>query len=176
MNLKHNICVSLILFFLLGTTSSLLALEADDLVGIWKTADTEFGYSHVEIYKEDDKYHGKVVFLSNPTYSEKEAKSVKGAKEGELRKDLQNPDKELRDRNINGLKLVTGFKFNGRQWLGGQVYDPESGKTYKGKMWLNKNKTLGLRGFIGVSVFGRSTVWTRVKKATEEKVIKQSKE
>jgi len=139
-----------------------LAVEADDLIGTWKTADTEFGYSHIEVYKENGKYQGKIVYLSNPLYTEKEAKTVKGAAAGEVRRDIQNPDKSKRSRELIGLDIVSDFSFRGKQWLGGKVYDPESGKTYKGKMWLNKNGTLGLRGFIGVSVFGRSTTWKRV--------------
>ena len=47
------------------------------------------------------------------------------------------------------------------KWNGGWVYDPESGSTYKAEMQLNGPDVLKLRGFIGMSWFGRTETWTR---------------
>ena len=49
----------------------------------------------------------------------------------------------------------------GNTWAKGTIYDPEDGKTYKCKMTLTDPKTLGVRGYIGISLIGRTTVWTR---------------
>jgi uncharacterized protein (DUF2147 family) len=74
--------------------------------------------------------------------------------------DVQNPDATLRDHPLCGLKIGDGFKVDGPNTAsGGHIYDPESGKTYNGKM-ERKGDTLKLRGFIGVSVFGRTEIWT----------------
>lgn len=144
-------------------SASLSAADADAIVGVWKTATTENGYSHVEIYQENGKYHGKIIFLSEPNYTELDVKKFRGkVKVGEVRRDQANPDKGKRNDPILGLKIVSNFMQVGNQWRQGRVYDPESGKTYKGKIWLNKNGTLSLRGFVGISAFGRSTVWTPV--------------
>ena len=48
------------------------------------------------------------------------------------------------------------------RWAGGMIYDPNSGNTYKGTMRLVDRNTLKLRGYIGISLFGRSDTWTRV--------------
>ena len=51
------------------------------------------------------------------------------------------------------------------EWTGGSLYDPESGKIYSGKIALNPNGTLNLRGYIGISLFGRAEVWSRFTQA-----------
>jgi len=119
------------------------------------------GYSQVEVYLDKGKYQGKVVYLSNPNYTQAEEKSEGGkVQAGKPRHDINNPDKSKRNEPILGMQIVFDFVRKGNQWRGGKVYDPESGKTYKGKMWLNSNGTLGLRGFVGIAAFGRSTTWT----------------
>jgi len=98
---------------------------------VGKTLPSEAGYSHIKIYKENGKYQGEIVFLSNPGYSEKEAKELNGkVKVGEARRDLSNPDKSKHQDPLIGMKLVSGFKLKGKQWKGGKVYDPESGLVF----------------------------------------------
>ena len=47
------------------------------------------------------------------------------------------------------------------EWKGGDIYDPESGKTYSSYMFLKDKNTLKVRGYVGISLFGRTEVWTR---------------
>lgn len=156
--IKYLLLISLFL-----AAQSLFAVEADDILGVWKTATTENGYSQVEIYKENGRYQGKIIYLSEPNYTDADIKRYgAGVVKGEPRTDMANPNKSKRKDPIQGLKIVSDFVLKGNQWKNGRVYDPESGKTYKGKMWLNKDGSLSLRGFVGISAFGRSTVWTRV--------------
>ena len=62
---------------------------------------------------------------------------------------------------VIGLVILTGFKFNGDDgWKGGDIYDPESSKTYSSGIYLKDKNTLKLRGFIGISLFGRTETWT----------------
>ncbi len=120
--------------------------EADAVIGEWLT---EGGESLVEIYKCDDKYCGKIVWLMDPK-----------DKDGTDKLDTNNPDPSGKKQKIIGLKLVRDFKYKGKnKWGGGKIYDPDNGKTYSCKMSLEGNK-LKLRGYIGVSVLGRTTVWT----------------
>jgi uncharacterized protein (DUF2147 family) len=73
-----------------------------------------------------------------------------------------NPDPILRSRALLGITILLGFDYAGDQvWKGGTIYDPNSGKTYKSTMKLINRNTLKVRGFIGVSLFGRSDTWTR---------------
>ena len=75
--------------------------------------------------------------------------------------DKENPDEARRNDPIIGLNLVKGFTYKGsNKWAGGTIYDPNNGKTYKCKIKLEGNQ-LKVRGFIGVSLLGRTAVWVR---------------
>jgi uncharacterized protein (DUF2147 family) len=76
--------------------------------------------------------------------------------------DRQNPDAALRNRPLCGLAVGTGFQQSDTAHLtDGQLYDPKSGHTYRGTITANGD-TLQLRGYIGISLFGRSETWQRV--------------
>lgn len=90
--------------------------------------------------------------------------SIAGSPSGDEEReyDDRNPDPALRNRRLQGLTIMTGFTHSGDgRWTGGRVYDPNSGKTYKCTVTLLDANTLKLRGYIGVSLFGRSETWTR---------------
>lgn len=76
--------------------------------------------------------------------------------------DDRNPDPSLRTRKLDGLAIMTGFEYDGDgRWKNGTVYDPNSGKTYRCTLTLIDAGTVKIRGYIGVSLFGRSEIWTR---------------
>jgi uncharacterized protein (DUF2147 family) len=78
------------------------------------------------------------------------------------RLDELNPDPALCSRALRGITILQGFHYAGEQvWQGGTIYDPNSGKTYKSTITLVDRNTLKVRGFVGVSLFGRSDTWTR---------------
>ena len=84
----------------------------------------------------------------------------------ETQKDTKNPDKALQKRNIIGLKFLSGFEYSEKsnRWKSGKVYDPKSGKTYDAKMVLkNGGNTLEMRGYIGISLLGRTEKFERVR-------------
>jgi uncharacterized protein (DUF2147 family) len=92
--------------------------------------------------------------------------SIAGSPDPEQREerefDDRNPDPDLRTRRLDGLTIMTGFEYDGDgRWSGGTVYDPNSGKTYKCTITQVNADTLKMRGFIGISLFGRSETWTR---------------
>lgn len=121
--------------------------EADAILGNWVT---EGGKAVVEIYRCDSRYCGKIAWL-------KEAKNPDGTDVV----DAKNPDPSKRNRKVLGLNMFWGFRYDGEwNWVGGSIYDPDNGKTYSCKMKLD-NDTLKVRGFIGISLFGRTTVWNR---------------
>ena len=61
-----------------------------------------------------------------------------------------------------GMMILNGMKKQGEEYAGGQILDPANGKTYKCKMWTSEGgKRLNVRGFIGVSMLGRTQVWVR---------------
>jgi uncharacterized protein (DUF2147 family) len=69
---------------------------------------------------------------------------------------------ERKGQRIIGMTIVKGIKKKGDNYEGGEILDPDNGKTYKCKMKLDETgNKLEVRGFIGVSLFGRSQAWHR---------------
>ncbi|HEX5234201.1 MAG TPA: DUF2147 domain-containing protein [Silvibacterium sp.] len=89
------------------------------------------------------------------------ARLVEVRKDAPSRVDNLNPKPALRKRSLCGLQIGTGFRLAapGRA-EGGELYDPQSGRTYSGSMTRDGEK-LKLRGYIGIALFGRTEVWTR---------------
>jgi len=66
------------------------------------------------------------------------------------------------DKPIIGMTILWGLKKDGDSWAGGEILDPHNGKTYRCKMTLSDDgKSLNVRGFIGISLIGRSQIWWR---------------
>lgn len=130
------------------------ALKGDDILGSWITEGAD---SRVEIQKKGNHYSAKIVSLKDPLYKPGEVKGMDNKK----RMDLENPDKSLKNRPILGMEIMSGFKFDGKKWTNGKIYDPENGKTYKCNITLADDGKLHVRGYIGVSWAGRTTVWEK---------------
>ncbi|CEN45874.1 conserved hypothetical protein [Capnocytophaga canimorsus] len=62
---------------------------------------------------------------------------------------------------MKGSVILKKLKYHKGEWKNGEIYDPQSGKTYHCKAKI-KNNQLILRGFVGVSLLGKNTTWTRV--------------
>ena len=77
------------------------------------------------------------------------------------KKDLKNDDIKLRGRNLKDLVLLNNLIYDDGEYTGGNIYDPKNGSTYKCYMVLEGNR-LNIRGYIGISLIGRTSVWTRV--------------
>jgi uncharacterized protein (DUF2147 family) len=131
------------------------AANPDDILGVWNTEDMK---AKVEIFKCAAEYCGKIISLKDPDYP---AGSKEGTP-GTPKVDHNNPDPALRSRPVLGLQFMNDFAHAGDNvWKGGKLYDPEKGKTYSGKMTLVSPSQLDLRGFIGISLLGRTSRWTR---------------
>ncbi|MGC4020942.1 MAG: DUF2147 domain-containing protein [Cyclobacteriaceae bacterium] len=77
--------------------------------------------------------------------------------------DEKNPDPALRTREVIGLVILKDFEADkeGKVWENGTIYDPREGKTYSCKMTLKDANNLSIRGYVGVSLFGRTETYTR---------------
>jgi len=124
------------------------AQNADAVVGKWINKDKE---AHIQISKKGNKYFGKLVWLKNPN-----------DEAGKAKRDVHNPKADLQNRALLGLEILKNFVYNDGAWEDGTIYDPKSGKTYSCKMTLSGNNKLNVRGFVGVSLLGRTDTWTRV--------------
>jgi uncharacterized protein (DUF2147 family) len=142
-----------------GIVGLAIAADGDAIVGVWATEpDAEDGNAHVEVWKDGDRYFGKIIWLEKPEYAAEDPMA------GQPKVDRENPDESLRDRSLIGLPILEGFRYAGDgEWDKGTIYDPDNGKTYKSVARLSDDgSTLKVRGFIGFSLLGRTTEWTRV--------------
>lgn len=127
------------------------ALAADTPVGTWETIDDKTGQpkSLVEITADSNGVlSGKLVKGLGPTADpERRCTACKDANKDQL---------------IRGMTIISGLKKDDDEWNGGTILDPESGKTYKCKMYLEDNgQKLVVRGYIGFALVGRSQTWNR---------------
>lgn len=122
------------------------AMAADTVEGYWLTQNER---AVVNIEKCDDSVCGKVYWI---------------IKDG-LQKDIHNEDESLRDRPICGLQILGGFEEDDtNEWEDGYIYKADDGDMYDANIELLEDGTLKLRGYIGISLLGKTQIWTRVKK------------
>lgn len=121
----------------------------DEILGVWLNGS---GKGHIQIYKQGKEFFGKIVWLKEPN-----------DENGKPKLDSKNPDKAKQQLPILGALILRNFKYEDGEWSGGKIYDPENGKEYKCYMKLKDKNTLHVRGYIGISLIGRTDVWKRIK-------------
>ena len=137
-------------FFLLFTILFTISTYSQKtIVGKWKTIDdsTKEAKSIVEIYKLNNEYFGKITTILNEADKDKVCIKCKGV-------DKNKP--------IEGLVIIKKLSKDNTMYVDGTIIDPENGKTYTCKIWLdeNNNDVLNVRGYIGF--FYRTQKWKRV--------------
>ena len=128
----------------------LFSQNAESICGTWLEEEKQ---SHIEIYKTDEgNYEGKIIWLAEPL-----------DEDGKIKLDKENPNKNLRSQTIKGLIIIKDLEFiDENKWSNGNIYDARSGKIYSLNARLEDNNTLFMRGYIGFSLIGRTTTWTRL--------------
>ncbi|MEX0959003.1 MAG: DUF2147 domain-containing protein [Burkholderiales bacterium] len=125
---------------------------ADSPVGVWRTIDdkTETERSIVRIVEVDGVLQGTVEQIV--TRPDEDPKHLCDECKG-----------ERKDQPIIGMTIFWGLKQDNKVWSGGQILDPKNGKIYRCKMTLaDDGRTLDVRGYIGISLLGRTQTWHRV--------------
>lgn len=127
-----------------------LSVQSQSVLGKWKTIDDATGdaKSIVEITEREGKIYGKVVEILNPAMKNLKCKDCEGA------------DK---DKPVLGIEVIRGLKKDGDKYTDGKILDPSRGKIYKCTVALDGSDKLKVRGYIGISAFGRNQIWHRVK-------------
>jgi uncharacterized protein (DUF2147 family) len=139
-------CISYVLLSSFSTTNN-----PDIVVGFWRTGD---GKAVVQIYKESEKYFGKIIWLAEPN----------DPATGQAKVDKKNEDEKLRNRPLIGLVNLRNFEFiKNKLWENGKIYDPKSGEDYSCTIKMLDDNTLEVRGYVGISMFGRTDTWKRQK-------------
>ena len=106
---------------------------------------------------QENRPSGKVNFVRSPdgtytgilTYS------------SDPKKDVNNKDPKLRDRSLVGIVLMWNLHYDDGEYTDGYVYSPEDGGTYRFKAEILSPESLKIRGYLGISLFGRTQKWTR---------------
>lgn len=135
-----------------GLNAQSVSSESQLILGFWLTGSKK---AKVEVYRCGEKYCGKIIWLKEPVYED-----------GTPKRDKKNPEEKLRNRLINGMNILTDFEYDGDlEWEDGEIYDPENGKTYSCEIYMDEGdkNTLNVRGYIGISLIGRTDIWNRVK-------------
>lgn len=128
-----------------AVTAIAAEVPAKDLVlGKWITEDRGI----IEIVRSGESVEGTIIGGERP-------KDL----------DVKNPDEKLRSRPLVGLMILRGFNYDkdGR-WVGGTIYDPNSGNTYDARMHVEETtpNEMKLRGYVlGIPFLGRTAKWTR---------------
>lgn len=118
----------------------------DEVVGQWRD-----DRSVLVVTRQGDSLSMRIHAVRDPLYKEGEEPGPVGAP----RRDSRNPDPSLQHRPILGLELLVGYAWSGKRWEG-EIYDPESGRTYRSYMEVNDDGLLAMRGYIGAPMFGRT--------------------
>ena len=127
--------------------ASARAGNSGGIAGLWLV---EAKDAVVDIAPCGERLCGTVVWLKEPRPN------------GRVRVDDKNPDPAQRARPVCGLTLLYDFKASGEnEWEDGHIYSADEGATYSAKMALLDANRLKVRGFVGISLFGKSQVWTR---------------
>jgi uncharacterized protein (DUF2147 family) len=123
---------------------------SQSVVGKWKTIDDETGkaISVVEIYEKGGKIYGKVHDIIDPKDRNKICSNCSG---------------DDKDKPIMGLTVIKGLVKDGAEYNSGKILDPKYGRLYKCFITLESKDKLKVRGYIGISLFGRTQYWHRIK-------------
>ncbi|PCE26609.1 DUF2147 domain-containing protein [Burkholderia ubonensis] len=125
--------------------------QGDSPIGTWQTIDDSTGKPKALVQIAED---------SDGSLSGKVVKGL-GANDTPDRRCSACTD-ERKDQLIKGMTIIKAMKKDGDHWDGGNILDPENGKVYKCKMTLDDGgQKLVVRGYIGVSLLGRSQTWVR---------------
>lgn len=120
--------------------------------GLWKTIDdkTRQERSLVRIVEANGAYEGRVEKILN-RQPDDDPQNLCRACTG-----------ERKDKPVIGMTILWGLRKDGDGFAGGEILDPKNGRTYRCKMKVSDDgRRLDVRGFIGVSLIGRTQTWIR---------------
>ena len=120
------------------------------VIGKWKTIDDKTGKpkSIIEIYEKDGKIYGKIIDILNPANKKNLCTECSGTE---------------KNKPVMGMVLINGLTKDNDEYNGGTIIDPTNGKVYKCYIALEAQDKLKVRGYIGLSILGRTQYWYRIK-------------
>ena len=126
------------------------AAAAPSPVGLWRQIDDETGkaLAVVRLFEQGGKLYGKVERILIPSEANRTCSDCPG---------------DMRGQPVLGLVFLRGLMPDGAEWTGGSIVDPKNGRMYRCKLRVAAGgRSLTIRGYLGVSLLGRSQTWTRL--------------
>ena len=139
----------LLALLLMACGLSAWASEKDAVLGLWQD-----DRSVLLVAQAGESLSMRIHAVKDPNYKPDEAPGPAGSR----RRDFENPDPALQNRLLLGLDLLVGYAWTGERWEG-EIYDPESGNTYKSRMEVDVDGRLSMRGYLGVPILGRTALF-----------------
>lgn len=140
--------VLLVLASVAGAGAQQLSQKLQSAIGHWQVMDSDGKPAgRVDTYLVDGKLFGKVTQVRPDRTPADVCDKCSGG---------------LKNQLILGMVIMRDFHPDGDDWVGGTVVDPENGKQYQGKIWAVGENNLRMRGFIGISLLGRTENWVRI--------------
>jgi len=123
-------------------------MNAQTIFGNWlsKNKDTGTIDSVIKVYKKDGKVVAKIIEIKDTSRQNAVCELCEG---------------KNKNKPILGLNILTGLEKQDDEWSGGTILDPRNGKVYQCYIELVKPNKLKLRGYIGISLFGKTAYWER---------------
>ena len=109
--LARTACIAVAVAFLLGLPAAVPGEDGDAIIGLWNTAEKD---ARIEIFKCGTEYCGRISYLKDPNYPPDDPNGLAGLPIV----DRNNPDPELRNRPLLGLKFIEGFRYMGHNTWG----------------------------------------------------------
>jgi uncharacterized protein (DUF2147 family) len=125
-------------------------LKAQSPIGTWKAIDDKTGKEkgHVKIYEtKSGKLQGDIVKILTPGRENSKCTECEG---------------DRKNKPVMGMTIMWALEKDGDEWNDGHILDTNSGKQYKCYIKLLDNNTLEVRGYLGVSLLGRTQIWKRI--------------
>jgi uncharacterized protein (DUF2147 family) len=117
--------------------------------GVWKTIDdrTHQPRGTIRVYEENGRWFGRIETSFNPADRDERCDKCSG---------------ERKDQAVIGMVVMRGLAKHGSEYSGGDILDPDTGFVYQCRFTMSADgKKLMVRGFVGISILGRTQIWIR---------------
>jgi len=137
--------------FLVTSAIEAQSYSKKDFEGVWVSVDDVSNQrkSEISLYVDEGKLYGQIARLLLEEDKGKQCAACKG---------------QLKDKPIEGLTIIEGLEWDGTAWTGGKILDPANGKQYSCTLTLENDQTLKVRGYLGISLLGRTQTWYKASK------------
>lgn len=149
---KHFLRISILALFAslftLSASSQELSQKLQNAIGHWQVMNNDGTLGgQVETYLVNGKLFGKVTKLKPSRKPDDVCNLCTG---------------ELKDKPMLGMVIMREMQPVGDDWANGFILDPDNGKEYRSKLWAVDKDHLSMRGYVGISLFGRTSNWVRI--------------